>query len=151
MAQRLGQITNSNALLLAILGAFNFQFPFCVNDIAPTLDFSSLTSTRRAAAFSFLPLFLSFSFITPLRLPCCSGVYMFLYLSAREKNQQRWSLRSDSHQRPKNEFASHTYKLRQVNAPLPPSDISASAQPIKFTFVLIGSWFCAGACVCGWL
>jgi hypothetical protein len=56
MAQRLGQITNSNALLLlAILGAFNFQFPFCVNDIAPApaLDFSLLTSTREQPLFPF--------------------------------------------------------------------------------------------------
>jgi hypothetical protein len=63
MAQRLGQITNSNALLLAILGAFNFQFPFCVNDIAPALDFSLLTSTREQPL---LPFFRSFSLFPSL-------------------------------------------------------------------------------------
>jgi hypothetical protein len=90
MAQRLGQITNSNALLLAILGAFNFQFPFCVNDIAPAgARFFFANEHQRAAAFSFssfLPLFLSL-FPSLLSGVCIS--FCIYQQSKEKKNQQR--------------------------------------------------------------
>lgn len=94
---------------------------------------------QRAAAFSFLPLFLPF----PSLNQAAVGRICFFYIHiSAEKNEQRWSLRSDSHQRLKNEFAIANI-LSQVNAlSLAHHLISQRSQPIKFTFVLIGSWFC---------